>query len=168
MAGCFSIKKKASLYSEQHRKRREWSTYSLLGEWPQPLIFLQNNQVFYRIKEKRIFMRWVYKTAAFCLWETCRRIAWQTCGRIVNTKSGEFTKIHGVEESNFQAIRGLCEQFMHHTKFSLMCCAILNFAEFLSFVVAHKIVVGLAIDVLEILRNRVLQMVFECCQVLCN
>lgn len=42
-----------------------------------------------------------------------------------------------------------------------MRCAIFNFAEFLSFLVAHKIVVGPAIDAFEILRNRVLQMVLS-------
>lgn len=50
---------------------------------------------------------------------------------------------------------------MHHTEFPLMRSVIFNFAELLSFLVAHKIVVGLAIDVFEILRNRVLQMVLS-------
>lgn len=90
------------------------------------------------------------------------------CHMLGNTKSGDPTKICRIEESNFQAIRGLCEQFMHHIKFSLVYGATFYLAEFLSLLVIHKIIVGLAIDALNSNKQGLTNGMNECCQVLCH
>lgn len=152
-----SVLKGKLLFIQNNTGKEENEANTHYWENDHSLIFSCKTMEYFIGSKKRGYS-WVCETVAFCLWETCRRIAWHTPG---NTESGEFTKIHRLEESNLQAIWGLCEQFMHHTEFPLMRSVIFNFAELLSFLVAHKIVVGLAIDVFEILRNRVLQMVLS-------
>lgn len=57
---------------------------------------------------------------------------------------------------------------MYHTSFSLIYCAIFYLAEFLSLLVIHKIIVGLAINALNSNKQGLTNDMNECYKVLCN